>query len=67
MSKSWVALTSNHSCIDNITDSKDMSLSKLQELVKDRKVSVLQSMASQTVGHDLATKQQSMKFQWIVV
>ena len=67
MSKSWVALTSNHSCIDNITDSKDMSLSKLQELVKDRKVSVLQSMASQTVGHDLATKQQRMKFQWIVV
>ena len=60
-------LTSNLSCIDNITDSKDMSLSKLQELVKDRTFSVFQSMASQTVGHDLVTEQQRIKFQWIVV
>ena len=35
-----------------ITDSMDMSLSKLQELVMDRKPGVLQSMGSQRVGHD---------------
>ena len=38
--------------LDGITDSMDMSLSKLQEMVKDRKLDVLQSMGSQRVGHD---------------
>ena len=33
-------------------DSMDMSLSKLQEIVKDREVGMLQSMGSQNVGHD---------------
>ena len=33
--------------LDGITDSMDMSLSKLQETVKDRKPSVLQFMGSQ--------------------
>ena len=33
--------------MDGITDSKDMSLSKLQETEKDRKPSVLQFMGSQ--------------------
>ena len=37
---------------DGITDSMDMSLSKLWELVMDRKPGVLQSMGSQRVGHD---------------
>ena len=35
-----------------ITDSMDMSLSKLWELVMDREAGVLQSMGSQRVGHD---------------
>ena len=41
--------------LDGITDSMDMSLSKLQETVKYRKAGVWQSMGSQRVGHDLAT------------
>ena len=38
--------------LDGITDSMDMSLSKLWELVMDREPGVLQSMGSQRVGHD---------------
>ena len=38
--------------LDDITDSMDISLSKLQEIVKDRKPGVLQFMGSQRVGHD---------------
>ena len=35
-----------------ITDSVDMSLSKLCEMVKDREASVLQSVGPQRVRHD---------------
>ena len=38
--------------LDGITNSIDMSLSKLRELVMDREAGVLQSMGSQRVGHD---------------
>ena len=38
--------------MDGITNSMDMSLSKLWELVMDKEVGVLQSMGSQRVGHD---------------
>ena len=37
--------------LDSITDSLDMNLHKLQEIVKDREPGVLQSMGSQRVGH----------------
>ena len=38
--------------LDGITNSIDMSLSKFQEIVKDRKTGALQSMESLRVGHD---------------
>ena len=44
--------------LHNITNSKDMSLSKLWETVKDRESGVLQSMGLQRIRHDLVTEQQ---------
>ena len=44
--------------LDGITDSMDMSLSKLQEVGRTRKHSVLQSMRSQIAVHDWGAEQQ---------
>ena len=61
-----MAISSNHELIegtrrrgrqrtrwlDGIIGPKDMSLSKLWEMVKDRKSGLLQSIGLQRVGHD---------------
>ena len=44
--------------LDGITNSRDMSLSKLRERVKEEKPGMLQSMGLQKVGHNLATDSQ---------
>ena len=43
--------------LDGITDAMNMNLGKLQEMVRERKPGMLQSMGSQRVRHDWAAKQ----------
>ena len=43
--------------LNGITESIDMSLSKLEKMVKDREACVLQFMGLQRVGHNWATEQ----------
>ena len=49
--------------LDGITDLMDMSLGKLQKLMKAGRPGVLQSMGSQRVGHDWATER---KWIWMI-
>ena len=44
--------------LDDVTDSMDISLSEVWEIVKEGKPGMMQSMRVQRVGHDLATEQQ---------
>ena len=53
--------------LDGITDSMDLSLSKLRETVMDRKPGVLQSTGSKRVGRDLATEQQQQQILRILI
>ena len=45
-------------CLDNVTDSMDMNLTKLQEIVEDRGASCAAVQGLQRVAHDLATAQE---------
>ena len=47
--------------LDGITISMDMNLSKLREIVKDRKSGVLQCMGSQRIGDELASEQKQQR------
>ena len=45
-------------CLDDIADSMDMNLSKLQETVEDRGAWCAAVHEGMKVGHDLVTEQQ---------
>ena len=47
--------------MDGITKSMDMTLNKLQEIVKDRKAWCAAVHGLQTIRHDLATEQRTTK------
>ena len=54
--------------LDGITDSMDMNLGKLQEMVKDRKVrGAAVSPWGQRVRHNLVTEQQQFQFHTIKI
>jgi len=47
---------------DSITNSMDMTLSKVWEVAENEEPGMLQSMGSQRVRHNLATEQQQQQF-----
>ena len=48
--------------LGGITDSVDINLSKLREIVRDREACCAAVHGVTEVGHDLATKQQQLEF-----
>ena len=50
--------------LDSITNSMDMNMSQLQEIVETEEPGVLKSMTSQRFGDNLATEQQQKTLQF---
>ena len=51
--------------LNSITNSVDMDLSKLQDIVEKRAAGMLQSMGFRRVGHNLVTEQSKWVLHWI--
>ena len=47
--------------LDSITDAMNMNLGRLQEMVRDRRPGVLQSMESPRIGHNWVTEKQQQQ------
>ena len=61
--KCWLGLSGGEKDdkgLDDITDSMDMNLSKLQEMIKDREPGMLQSMGSHRARQNWVTEQQGL-------
>ena len=55
------------SWLDGIIDSMKKCLSKVQDIVRDRRPAVLQSLASRRVRHDRATEHQQQQQETLLV
>ena len=51
--------------LDSITNAMNINLGKLQEMVRDRRPGVLQSMKLQRIGHNWVTEQQQQNYVYI--
>jgi len=54
-------------CLDGITSAMNINLGKLQEIVRDRRPGVLQSMGLQRIRHNWVTEQQRFSAYYQIV